>query len=69
MTLPSSSLAPTSSPGEVGAPVVFAGLTGLLSAFGVDPVKASSIAGFAGVVTPYVVKGIIWLTNRRKKSD
>lgn len=66
MTLPSGSLKPASSPGEVGAPVVFAALTGLLSAFGVDPVKASSIAGFVGVSAPYAIKAVIWLANRRK---
>ena len=42
-------------PAETATPAVFVALTGVLTAFGLDPGKAAAISGLVAAVTPGVV--------------
>jgi hypothetical protein len=62
--MPGPNLAPASSPGEVSAIGAWGALSGILIAFGVDPIRATAIAGAVAAAAPYVVKAVIWWRRR-----
>ena len=46
-------------PAETAAPAVFVAVTGVLTAFGLDPAKAAAISGLLAAVTPMVVTYVV----------
>ena len=42
-------------PAETATPTVFVALTGVLTAFGLDPAKAAAISGLVAAATPSAV--------------
>lgn len=64
MTEVNPNLTPSASPGETGAIAVWAAVSALLIALGVDAAVATTVAGLLGVLTPYVVKFVLWWRSR-----